>query len=119
MMSPNEIYNTYDYQGKLKKPEKLYHDTSLDVLQTILEKKQLRFTNRAYLNDKSEGHYVLSLCEEKIDDLWPMEEGKETFKKALESAQKELKEAAEKPVYEKILETFKFIKCRSLMNEIA
>lgn len=106
MMSPNEIYNTYDYQGKLKKPEKLYHYTSLDVLQTILEKKQLRFTNRAYLNDKSEGHYVLSLCEEKIDDLWPMEEGKETFKKALESAQKELKEAAEKPVYEKNTRNF-------------
>lgn len=106
MMSPNNVYNTYDYQAQLEKPEKLYHYTSLDVLQTILDKKQLRFTNRLYLNDKSEGHYVLSLCEEKIDDLWPMEEGKETFKKALESAQKELKDAAEKPVYEKNTRNF-------------
>lgn len=70
-----DVYNKFDYQSHLEKPEELYHYTSLNTLQTILANKQLRFTNRAYLNDKSEGTYVLSLCKEKIDELWPWEEG--------------------------------------------
>ena len=68
-------YNNFDYQSHLKQPDELYHYTSLNTLQIILKNKQLRFTNRAYLNDKSEGTYVLSLCKEKIDELWPWEDG--------------------------------------------
>lgn len=69
------VHNNFEYQSHLEQPKKLYHYTSLNTLQTILANKQLRFTNRAYLNDKSEGTYVLSLCKEKIDELWPWEEG--------------------------------------------
>ena len=59
-------YNNFDYQSHLKQPDELYHYTSLNTLQIILKNKQLRFTNRAYLNDKSEGTYVLSLCKRKL-----------------------------------------------------
>ena len=45
-------YNNFDYQSHLKQPDELYHYTSLNTLQIILKNKQLRFTNRAYLNDK-------------------------------------------------------------------
>lgn len=60
------VHNNFEYQSHLEQPKELYHYTSLNTLQTILANKQLRFTNRAYLNDKSEGTYVLSLCKEKI-----------------------------------------------------
>ena len=62
MAGITKIYNTFDYPSYLEQPEELYHYTSLGTLQKILEKRQLRFTNRAYLNDKTEGTYVLSLC---------------------------------------------------------
>ena len=73
MADITKVYNTFDYPSYLEQPEELYHYTSLSTLQKILEKKQLRFTNRAYLNDKTEGIYVLSLCKEKINELWPSE----------------------------------------------
>lgn len=88
-------YNNFDYQSHLKQPDELYHYTSLNTLQIILKNKQLRFTNRAYLNDKSEGTYVLSLCKEKIDELWPWEDGtcgkntKKAFCEYLDSALEE------------------------------
>lgn len=70
-------HNNIDYQDLLDKPKEVYHYTSMDTLQKILEKKQLRFTNREYLNDESEGTYVLKLCKERIDDLWSNENSEE------------------------------------------
>lgn len=71
------IHNNINYQDFLDKPKEVYHYTLMDTLQKILEKKQLRFTNREYLNDESEGTYVLKLCKEKIDDLWSNENSEE------------------------------------------
>ena len=70
----SSVCNTYPYQSLLEKSDEIYHYTCLGTLQIILNKKQLRFTNRAYLNDKSEGTYVLTLCKEKIAELWPWED---------------------------------------------
>lgn len=43
-------------------PTRIYHYTSPEVLNSILSKKALRFTDRNYLNDYSEGRYVMKLC---------------------------------------------------------
>lgn len=40
----------------------IYHYTGPDAFTSILSKTELRFTNRDYLNDFSEGKYVLNLC---------------------------------------------------------
>lgn len=45
----------------------IYHYTGIDGFKSIIEKKQIRFTNRFYLNDKSEGIYALDLFYENID----------------------------------------------------
>ena len=37
----------------------VYHYTSANALLSIIQKRELRFTDRFYLNDKSEGTYVL------------------------------------------------------------
>ena len=47
----------------------VYHYTSANALLSIIEKKELRFTDRFYLNDKSEGIYVLELCKENLSEL--------------------------------------------------
>lgn len=66
------LYGDYPYQQLIPgiKDDKVYHYTSSDTLFKIVEKKQLRFTNRLYLNDCSEGLYVLDLCIKRIDDIW-------------------------------------------------
>lgn len=40
----------------------IYHYTGPDAFTSILSNTELRFTNRDYLNDFSEGKYVLNLC---------------------------------------------------------
>ena len=57
----------------------IYHYTSPAGFSSIIDKNQLRFTDRFYLNDKSEGIYVLKLCVENIDTFSFLTEG---FKKA-------------------------------------
>ena len=73
--TPAGYFNGYDYQslitGDFDVEDPLFHYTTLGTLLTILEKKQLRFTNRLYLNDYSEGQYVLDLCMERIEEIWP------------------------------------------------
>ena len=82
-----QYYNEYDYLALFDNtPEtSLYHYTSLNTLLTILKNKKLRFSNRLYLNDSSEGRYVIKICLEKIDEIWPndSEYNKETFKDEL------------------------------------
>ena len=66
------LYNNYQYQQFISdiNRDAVYHYTTSDTLFKIAEKKQLRFTNRLYLNDCSEGRYVLDLCIKRIDDIW-------------------------------------------------
>lgn len=66
------LYNNYQYQQFISdiNSDAVYHYTTSDTLFKIVEKKQLRFTNRLYLNDCSEGRYVLDLCIKRIDDIW-------------------------------------------------
>lgn len=47
----------------------IYHYTSIEGLKGILDKEQLRFTDRFCLNDYSEGIYVLNLCINKINEI--------------------------------------------------
>jgi hypothetical protein len=44
----------------------VYHYTSVDVLQNIIDSKRLRFTNMNSLNDKSEYKYGIQLLKKKI-----------------------------------------------------
>ena len=45
----------------------IYHYTSPVGLSSIIKGSKLRFTDRFYLNDKSEGIYVIKLCLDNID----------------------------------------------------
>lgn len=49
--------------------EKIYHYTLPSAFQNIIEKGQLRFTDKLYLNDKSEGIYSLQVCLDNIDNV--------------------------------------------------
>lgn len=55
----------YDSDGV----EKLYHYTSSTAALSILQKGKLRLTDRNFLNDYSEGRYVLQLCLDNVDGL--------------------------------------------------
>lgn len=95
-------YNSFNYQGHLDGACDLYHYTTLSTLQLILKGKKLRFTNWAYLNDKSEGIYVLSFCKENIDKIWTWgddvakENTKAKFCKYLDKAIENVTEVREK-----------------------
>lgn len=92
-----KAFNSFDYQGHLDTSLPLYHYTRLDTLKKILTEKKLRFTNRAYLNDKSEGIDVLTFCKEHIDDVWTWGDEvdkrntKEAFCECLDEAVKDVK----------------------------
>ena len=47
----------------------IYHYTSPEGLQGIIESNKLRFTNRIYLNDKMEGKYSLDLLMNNYDSI--------------------------------------------------
>lgn len=64
---------------------KLYHYTSPEAAKSIIMGGRLRFTDRYYLNDYSEGRYVLKLCLDNIDYLLGDNIGcKELLKKELQ-----------------------------------
>lgn len=50
-----------------KEADAIYHYTSPMGFSSIVENNTLRFTDRFYLNDKSEGIYALKLCVDNID----------------------------------------------------
>lgn len=70
--------------------EAIYHYTSPMGFAGIVENNTLRFTDRFYLNDKSEGIYVLELCKKNIDYFdFLSNEFKEVFLKSCNERIKE------------------------------
>ena len=68
MMDFVKFYNNIKVDDYVDKTTSLaYHYTSPDGLSGIINNQTLRFTDRFYLNDKSEGVYVLNLCLENIN----------------------------------------------------
>lgn len=57
-----------------KTPSYIYHYTSSEAAKNILQYGTLRFTDRYYMNDYSEGKYVIELSLEKLDEI--LEAGK-------------------------------------------
>lgn len=49
----------------------IYHYTSPDGMKGILENKTIRFSDRYFLNDSSEGTYIMDLCIKNIEILVP------------------------------------------------
>lgn len=68
----------------------IYHYTSPAGFRGIIENHTLRFTDRNFLNDFSEGIYVMDLCIDNIDLLMP---SNEKFRKELLKKCKERKES--------------------------
>lgn len=68
-------FTQYDIQSLIAnnsvKIDQVFHYTSIATLLKILDTNRLRFSNKLYLNDYSEGKYVLDLCEKKIEEVWP------------------------------------------------
>lgn len=56
-----------DYLRGTRKP--IYHYTSPRGMEGILGNSTLRFSDRYFLNDSSEGNYTLQLCKDNIDYL--------------------------------------------------
>ena len=71
-----EYYNNYPLDF-IEQASPLYHYTSFDGFKSIITTGKLRFTNRLFLNDYSEGAYVLTLCINQADFLF---EKDDTFK---------------------------------------
>lgn len=68
-----------------EKVTEIYHYTSPEAAKSILGYGKLRLTDRYYLNDYSEGRYVLQLCLDNIDILIPNNEKlKKYFMKILD-----------------------------------
>lgn len=67
-----KFYNAIDINtGGNNIPDKIFHYTSSAGAKGIFENSTLRFTERCFLNDASEGQYVLDLCKDNIDILLP------------------------------------------------
>ena len=47
----------------------IYHYTSVNAFCSILESSKLRFTNKKYLNDTTEGSYIFDLCKREAESL--------------------------------------------------
>ena len=75
-----KFYNSILVDGYIDKDvDALYHYTSPAGFSSIIEKNRLRFTDRFYLNDKSEGIFVLKQCVDNIDYFGFLSDG---FKKS-------------------------------------
>ena len=83
-----ELNNNYDGA--------LYHYTSLPAFESIIHNKTLRFSNRHYLNDYSEGKYVLDLCIKHIDEICPDDD---TYKAKFNAKCNDLKEKMEDNIF--------------------
>lgn len=67
-----KLHNSIQLQDFLPSSDKkIYHYTSPAGFQGIITNRTLRFTNRSFLNDYTEGVYVLDLCIENLDSLVP------------------------------------------------
>ena len=69
MMKNNNEFNSFmiksfrtDDESVIKGTKKIrYHYTSPSAFLSIIDKRQIRFTDIRYLNDKSEGVYLIKL----------------------------------------------------------
>lgn len=52
----------------------IYHYTSPTGFKGIIENRKLRFSDRYYLNDSSEGRVVMELCKNEINLIAPDDE---------------------------------------------
>ena len=74
------LYNTRVDTYISNKAHPIYHYTSPEGLNGIISNHTLRFTDRNYLNDYSEGRYVMELCKNsRVSSLLPTEH-KQYFK---------------------------------------
>ncbi len=64
-----KLYNSFQYQGIEKCHGTIYHYTSPESLQGIFETKSLFATDMYFLNDASEGMYVIELIQDNIKQL--------------------------------------------------
>lgn len=76
-----KIYNSFQYNGIEKTHGTIYHYTSPEGLKGIFDTSSLFATDMYFLNDSSEGMYVISLIEDNIDRLC---KGDEELKKCVE-----------------------------------
>ena len=87
-----KIANLYNKTRKAtcEKAKEIYHYTSASVAMQIIENNKLRFTDRYYLNDSSEGRYVLQLCLDNIKKLEVDGEFRNYLEKELRERQKNI-----------------------------
>jgi len=64
-----KLYNSFQYQGIEKCHGTIYHYTSPESLQGIFETNSLFATDMYFLNDASEGMYVIELIQDNIKQL--------------------------------------------------
>lgn len=68
----SKIYNRNINNYIPNSPQLIYHYTSPEGLNSIISKCTLRFTDRNYLNDYSEGRYIMEICKNsRISFLFP------------------------------------------------
>ncbi len=96
----SKYYNDYilDFNDHIGN---VYHYTSFNGFKSIIENGKLRFTNRFFLNDYSEGKYILDLCINSADTLL---EQNESFKKCFVEKCKDKLEKIES-------DSFQFYQC--------
>lgn len=63
------FYNNYQLDF-IEDANPIYHYTSFDAFKSIITNHKLRFTNRLFLNDYTEGKYILSLCIDNADKIF-------------------------------------------------
>lgn len=69
-----DTFNKSIYNYIEEKDEPIYHYTSPDGLNAIISNSTLRFTDRNYLNDYTEGRYIMKLClDNDFTDILPDE----------------------------------------------
>ena len=71
-----------------KSPSHIYHYTSPVGAMGIIQNNTLRFTDRNYLNDYSEGMYTLDLCLENLNDLTGEGKFRDYIRRSLEERKK-------------------------------
>ncbi len=59
----------YDLSNCNDSETMIYHYTGIDGFKSIIENSTLRFTDRFFLNDYTEGYYVLDLFKDNIDTI--------------------------------------------------
>lgn len=91
----NKDIDFIDFVNDIQLTEKaydgyIYHYTSSEATKSILENRKLRFVDRYYLNDYSEGRYSIELAFEHLNKLIKNQEFYEIIKEELNNRMKKL-----------------------------